>query len=192
MKLSIFLLLAAISTPAMARHDIPNDTMPNTEPYTEHDNHSNAYFGLQVFTERGEHDAKVYGANLLFSGDDEDGRSLLYVGLGIKKVDGYSDDTDGHYTQILVGLSLPWVVSPYVEIGLDPIDLIEAAGDDDSHGVNASFGIGAKVSLNRHVALDVGYKYHHFSNEIRHGSHHHHQGSDQGFSTAGVSLSMLF
>jgi hypothetical protein len=153
-------------------------------------------FGLQVFSESSHDQVTVTGANLIFGSLDYDNDAFGYAGIGFKNVKGYSHDIDGSYAQMVVGFSMPWLISPYVEIAIDPIDMLIEEFDDNDDGINASFGIGARLSLNNHLSLDIGVKYHHFSDDTdnftgyEHAYHSHHP--TDGIGTAAVSLNLSF
>ena len=172
-----------------------------------HTANADAGLGVQLFGESNSDNIKISGANLIvgsqsYGWNQERGEhSYLYAGVGFKNIEGYSPSVDGIYPQVIFGLALPWIISPYVEVGFDPFDYLVEEFDDHDDGINSYLGVGARLSLNRRLSLDVGYKYHHFSDDsdnfYSHSDQHyssHHQGyyEDEGIGTASVSLNFTF
>ena len=161
-------------------------------------------FGVQFFGEFGHDntsnaDVGVGGANLLFHGNNDHGDMFVYGGVGFKTISGYSEEFDGSYPQLVLGVALPAAFSPYVEVGIDPLDALIEEHDDHHDGYNAHVGVGARFNVNRRVSLDIGYKYHYFSsNEDNftadpfHHNHYHSYGFGEGFGTTAVTLTLGF
>jgi opacity protein-like surface antigen len=152
--------------------------------------------GFQFFAESGENDVQISGGNIIIGGEDDRHETYAYFGLGFKVIEGFSDDIDGSYPQMIMGFALPWKISPYVEVGFDPVDMVVEEFDENEDGINAYFGLGARFSLNQRLALDLGYKYHHFSNDFDnftlYDHHHHGERYENNIGTASVSLNFSF
>lgn len=152
--------------------------------------------GIQVFGESGNETTSIGGANLMFTGMDRHDNSLTYFGLGFKTVEGYSPDIDGSYGQIIIGAALPWRLSPYLEVGIDPVNMLgEALSDREEYSFSGYLGMGARFSLNRRLSLDLGYKLHHFTTDEYyeyHGDHRHYEYDGISFGTASIGLNLSF
>ncbi len=169
-----------------------------------HNANANPGLGVQVFGESNSDNIEISGANLIIGSQSFDRNkkrehSFLYTGIGFKNVEGYSPNVDGTYPQVIFGLAMPWIISPYVEVGFDPFDYLVEEFDEYDDGINSYLGVGARLSLNRYVSLDVGYKYHHFSDDSDNfnsysDQYHNHNGyyEDEGIGTASVSLNFSF
>lgn len=147
-------------------------------------------WGVQIFGEVGAGETQVTGANLLFRGHGGYGSEFAYVGLGFANVSGVSHEKDDTYGQLVMGLSMPWRLSPYVEVGLDPIEILAESFSDSEHsrGLDGFFGIGARFAINRHISLDLGYKYRNLASNPHYYGHNH----ATNFSTASLSLNLGF
>lgn len=92
---------------------------------------------------------------------------------------------------MLLGVSLPWRVSPYLELAFDPVDMFAEAwlsDDDHASAINGYIGVGARFSIVRHLSVDLGYKY----RNVAANPHSHHHTHSTNFSTASVSLNLMF
>jgi hypothetical protein len=197
--------MKTLTTPLTLRSLLPLFIMGSLLTFSQTAS-ANAGLGVQIFGESNHDHVEISGANLIvgsqsYGWNQQSGdHSFLYAGVGFKNIEGYSPSIDGIYPQVIFGLAMPWIISPYVEVGFDPFDYLVEEFDERDDGINSYLGVGARLSLNRRLSLDVGYKYHHFSDDSdnfysyseQHHNNHKDYYEDEGIGTASVSLNFSF